>query len=322
MTNILITSASRKVSLVKSFKKVLENRGGKVVVGDSSPFSASFFFADEFCLLPPDYSSDFLNEILEICGKHKISLIIPTRDEELPIFSENKELLEKAGVKVMVADKKIIEICQDKIMFSQFCQENGFDCPKTYSLLDIKNNNFKFPLFLNEKKSKASKNAFKANNKEELDFYIKTAQQPIIQEYITAKEYTVDLFADFDGKVISVVPRERIKVFGGESFVSKTFKNQEIINKTMELAEKLGLVGHNTIQCFFDGKTVKFIEVNPRYGGGANLSFEAGANTPEFLIKIIEGEKVNEIIGDFKDDLVMLRYTDDFFIDENKITKI
>ncbi len=321
MTNILITSASRKVSLVKSFKKVLEKRKGKVIAGDNNPFSASFFFADEFCVLPNDSSPDFLGKVLEVCKKYNVSLIVPTRDEELPIFSNNRKQFESEGIKIMVADNKTIEICQDKSKFFQFCCENGFSYPKTYSLSERGDENLKFPLFLNEKVSKASKSVFKANNRKELDFYLKTAKQPIIQEYIIAKEYTIDLFVDFSGKIISVVPRERIKVFGGESFVSKTFKNQKIINRAVELAEKLGLVGHNTIQCFFDGKEVKFIEVNPRYGGGANLSFEAGANTPEFLIKIIEGEEIEAMIGEFKDNLVMLRYTEDFFIPENKILK-
>lgn len=321
MTNILITSASRKVSLIKSFKNILGKRRGKVIAGDSNLFSAAFFFADEFCVLPEDSSPDFLNKILKLCTKHKINLIVPTRDEELPVFSRNKELLKKAGVKVMVADQKVIEICQDKSKFFQFCKEKGFGCPRIYSLQEIKDKKPEFPLFLNESVSKASRSVFKAANQEELDFYLRTARQPVIQEYITAKEYTVDLFADFEGKIISVVPRERIKIFGGESFVSKTFKNDKIINEAVKLAEKLGLVGHNTIQCFFDGENVKFIEVNPRFGGGANLSFKAGANTPEFLIKIIEGKRVDVKIGDFQDNLVMLRYAEDYFVPEKKILK-
>ena len=146
-------------------------------------------------------------------------------------------------------------------------------------------------------------------------------KHPIIQELCKNKEYTIDLFADFEGNIISVVPRQRMLTFSGETFIGKTYSNKILIDQSIELAKALKLIGHNTIQCFFDGdKKTKFIEVNPRYGGGANLGFEAGANTPLFLIQLIEGKKVKSEIGKFKNSFIMLRYTEDFFLDE-KTTK-
>lgn len=101
---------------------------------------------------------------------------------------------------------------------------------------------------------------------------LKRVPEAIIQEYVCDPECTIDLFADFYGRVISVVPRLRMRVVSGESFVSQTIKDYSLINQAIHLATQLKLVGHNTIQCFFsDRKEVKFIEVNPRFGGAANL---------------------------------------------------
>jgi len=135
-------------------------------------------------------------------------------------------------------------------------------------------------------------------------------------------EYTVDLFADFSGKVLSVVPRERLSIFGGESFIGKTCKNWGIINESMRLAKSLRLIGHNTIQCFWQDGQVKFIEVNPRYGGAANLGFAAGAFTPQMLVCLILGKEIKPSIGDFEDGLYMLRYTEDLFLGEEEIKQI
>lgn len=312
--NILITSASRKVSLVNDFKSALKKEGGGVVVAaDNNPFSASLFFADKHYVLPKDSDKNFLEEIIKICKKENIKLIVPTRDEELAIFSKNKDFIEGVGAKIMVASENTIKICQDKLKFFEFCKKNNIPCPKIYSTKDVIN---KFPIFLNGRNSKASKNAFKINSRKEFDFYLKIVKKPVIQEFLLGKEYTIDLFSDFEGNIISAVPRERIKVFGGESFVSKTFKNEKIINEAINLANKLKLVGHNTIQCFFDKENVKFIEVNPRYGGGASLSIKAGADTPRLLIKIVKGEKIKPRLGKFKEGLLMLRYTKDFFIND------
>ena len=56
--NVLITSASRKVSLVKSFQRALkdEGLGGVVVAADSSPDSASMKFADICAIVPSPFT--------------------------------------------------------------------------------------------------------------------------------------------------------------------------------------------------------------------------------------------------------------------------
>ncbi len=121
---------------------------------------------------------------------------------------------------------------------------------------------------------------------------------------------------DFSGQVISAVPRERLYVFGGESFVSKTAKHPILIEESVRLAINLDLVGHNTIQAFFAEDTVKFIEVNPRFGGAAHLGFVAGAPSPLFLIKLMKGDTLEARVGDFQENLVMMRYTEDLFLSD------
>jgi carbamoyl-phosphate synthase large subunit len=321
-TNVLITSASRKVGLVKAFQNALRLEGGGVVIAvDIDPFSAALYHSDIAFIVPKSTDERFIPTILKLCKKEKIDVVIPTRDEDLLLFAENKDSFNTIGTKVMVSDPNAIRICNDKHTFIQFCQKNNFLVPKTFSTYEIKQGYFTFPLFVRDRFGKGSKKAFKVKDKTELDFILHQVEQPVIQEYYEGTEYTIDLFADFNGTIISVVPRERISVFGGESFVGRTYKNNFLINEGSKLAEKLHLIGHNTIQCFFDNDETVFIEVNPRYGGGANLSFAAGANTPRYLIQLVKNKKVKSRIGQFQDSFIMLRYTEDFFVEEKKIAK-
>jgi carbamoyl-phosphate synthase large subunit len=147
-------------------------------------------------------------------------------------------------------------------------------------------------------------------------------KDPLIQQFIDAPEYTVDLFADFSGRIISVVPRERLTIIGGESFVAITRKKEDIIDETIRLAQCLNIIGHATIQCFHHDGQIKFIEVNPRYGGGANLSFVAGACTPLFLIQLLSKKVVDPCIGNFKNNFMMLRYTQDIFMSEEEMSQV
>ncbi|MBC7261122.1 MAG: ATP-grasp domain-containing protein, partial [Chloroflexi bacterium] len=179
-----------------------------------------------------------------------------------------------------------------------------------------------FPVFVKERFGKGSKWAFRVEFQQDLDYLLLRLNEPIIQEYVEAPEYTVDLFADFSGRVLTVVPRERLSIFGGESFIGRTCKNWDIIHEAIRLARALRLIGHNTIQCFWHEGRVKFIEVNPRYGGAASLAFAAGAFTPRLLLRLVMGKEVKPAIGEFEDGYLMLRYTEDLFLDEQGVNRI
>lgn len=317
--NILITSASRKVGLIKAFQRALtEEEGGQVIAVDASPRSAALYFADKSFIVPAGLDDKFSDGIKNICRENDIKLIIPTRDEELPFFAARKDDLRKQGITVMVPDLGVVETCRDKRLFIDFCMKNEFAVPKTYNTSEL-DKVTDFPIFIKERFGKGSRNIFLIKSRSELELVLKMMDDPIIQGHIDAKEYTVDLFADLFGNVISVVPRERISILGGESFVGKTQKEWNIITESIRLARALGLTGHNTIQCFLHDGSVKFIEVNPRYGGGANLGFAAGAFTPRYLIRVILGKEVRPEIGQFEDGYLMLRYTEDIFLSEQEV---
>jgi carbamoyl-phosphate synthase large subunit len=76
------------------------------------------------------------------------------------------------------------------------------------------------------------------------------------------------------------------------------------------LVETLGAgPGVVTLQLFLTrDKKVKFIEINPRFGGGAPLSVKAGADFPKWILQELLGRKTNIRPDAFEDALVMLRY--------------
>ena len=317
--NILITSASRKVSLVRAFQQALGPDNGKVIAVDTNPLAPALYLADDHYLVPPSHTPEFLKVMLDLCKVMSIRLLVPTRDEELPFFAEHKDEFAYVGTTVMVPDLATVNVCQDKSLFIKFCGENGFATPTTYHHPNS-TNDMSFPVFLKPRYGKGGRGAARVNSKEELALILEAMPDAIVQEFVQAPEYTVDLFADFSGRVISVVPRERLHVVAGESFVARTSRNPALIQGATQLAVKLGLVGHNTIQCFLEDNVVKFIEVNPRFGGAAHLGFAAGAPTPAFLVDSLKGVAIEPKILAFKGDYVMLRYTEDLFLDATALT--
>ena len=54
------------------------------------------------------------------------------------------------------------------------------------------------------------------DNLEELKLYASQIEDYVVQPFVDGKEYTIDIFCDWDGTPISIVPRERMRVRAGE----------------------------------------------------------------------------------------------------------
>ena len=86
------------------------------------------------------------------------------------------------------------------------------------------------------------------------------------------------------------------------------------------LDECLGAVGRSFPVTVVDNSSSPEVRtVSERHGAsyldpGSNLGFAAGALTPEFAIRAALGQPLASRIGEFTDDLVMLRYTEDRFV--------
>lgn len=316
---ILISSASRKVNLVRAFRDALAREGGgAVLAADASPHAPALYFADERRIVPSIGSPEFIPEMLRLCAEAGVRLVVPTADEELPLYAEHRDAFEACGAAVMVSPIEAVRLCQDKRRFADFCLARGFAVPRILEPSALRDPS-DFPVFLRPCRGRGSNGAVRADSRADLETELRRHPGALVQKYVSAAEYTVDLFADFDGRVLSAVPRERIRVFGGESFVGMTRRDPALIGEAVRLAEALGLWGHVTIQCFLDGEAVKFIEVNPRFGGGASLGFAAGAPTPLWLVKLLKGERLEPRLGDFRDRYLMLRYTEDLFLSEEDV---
>ena len=87
--NILITSASREVTLVKKFQEAIKDNG-RVIAVDITSLAPALYFADDYVLVPKSEDTNFIETILRLCCEMEIKLLVPTRDEELPLFAAAK----------------------------------------------------------------------------------------------------------------------------------------------------------------------------------------------------------------------------------------
>jgi carbamoyl-phosphate synthase large subunit len=318
--NILILSAGRRVELVQCFQKAAKKLSVKsnIVAGDCSDTAPALYFADKAYMLPRIHEPNYINVIIDACNQENISLIVPTIDTDLMLLAENKKIIEEnTNAKVLISDYEVVEVCRDKINTQKFLEENNFGIPKMYSDKDIMSGDLQFPLFIKPKSGSSSINTFKVNNKSELNMYTDLVKEPIIQDFMEGEEFTVDVFLDFDSNVISVVPRLRLATRSGEISKGKILRDREIIDDVTKLMQLLKPAGHITVQLMKTSKGIEYIEINPRFGGGAPMSIMSGADSCENLFRLLLGEKL-EYNENYKDNLTFLRFDSSICLDGNK----
>ena len=305
---ILLTAIGKRIQLINYIKKSCE-----VIGTDSGDLAPAKYFVDEFLKVPRYHEKGYIESLVDVCGSKEIDMLIPLYEKEYKILIENRHRFTEVGTKLLLSNEEVIDCFNYKYKTYEFFKKNNINTPKSYTKDNLPKS-IGYPLIIKPIDGMGSSNVFKVKNEKELLFFIDYIENPIIQEFIEGTEYTIDVLCDFKGKVISVVPRERIEVRSGEVSKSKTVKDFNIINATIDLCSKTQFVGPITIQCIATAKgEIKFIEVNPRFGGGVPLTFEAGVDYGKYFELMLKGEEITPIIGEFKE-LTMLRYDEAIFL--------
>ena len=331
--SILFTCIGRRVSLLNSFRRAAKELKTDVrLLGtDTTMLSSALQLCDEGFLVEPVTHADYIKQLLKIVKTNRVQLLIPTVDLDLKLLAQNKPKFAELGCCVLVSTPDVVDICQDKRKTYRFLLKNGFDSPATMSVRSaLSKKRLNWPCFLKPWDGYASRGNAIVNNRKELLFFAKRVPNCIVQELIKGTEHTCDVYVDFGMKVRCVVPRKRIEVRAGEVSKGQVVKHPGIMSEAARLAETLGAgPGVITLQLFLtdsskhsgkhlspheNGK-VKFVEINPRFGGGAPLSIKAGANFPKWILQELLGRKPNIRFNGFKDSLIMLRYDGEVWLD-------
>ena len=317
--NILISSVGKRVKLVRFVQKELKKitTVSKVYTTEMNPRMSPAAAISDGCFKVPRVTSDeYIDNLLKICISNSIRIIIPTIDTELLILAENKERFEKQGIYVMVSDMSFIRVCRDKRNTGVFLSEHGIRVP---ALRDKYGD--RFPMFAKPYDGSLSKDLYIIRDKEELTPEILNHPKLIFMEYIDKnvyKEFTVDMYYGKDNKVKSIVPRERIEIRAGEINKGCTRKNYLVQFLKERLGYLPGVIGCICIQLFYrdSDNDVVGIEINPRFGGGYPLSYYAGANFPEYMIREYLFGETLDYTDTWKNNTLMLRYDSEIIVYE------
>jgi carbamoyl-phosphate synthase large subunit len=308
--NVLISSAGRRIGLLECMQDALKGTG-RIGIIDCSLTAPAAHLADGAWIVPPCNSPLFLGEVLDLCVREHVSVLIPTIDPELPIYASARNQFETAGTTVCISSADTVRIGTDKVATHEWLSRNGFPTVRQGSPTEVLRTKsaWALPLIAKPRNGSGSIGVRLIFSWQELELLEAANQNCIVQEKADGHEFTINVYVSRESECVCTVPHRRMEVRAGEVSKGITVKDSRLMSLGRRIAESLpGAYGPMNIQCFMDDSgDLKVIEINPRFGGGYPLAHKAGAPFAAWIIDELEGRKLS-YLGDWQDGLAMLRY--------------
>lgn len=293
---ILFTSIGRRVELIEAFRNAADRIGIRLQIfgADITAHAPALLFCDKAIQICRISDPGYIPALLDICQSEHIDALIPTIDTDLMLLAEHKARFEETGTRVFISSREMVALCRDKRLTARFFEECGLYSPKTFD--DYTRYDQEYPCFIKPKDGSSSINAFRADNEAELKNHAEQIEEYIVQNFIEGTEYTIDIFCDYEGNELMITPRIRRAVRSGEVLRTEVCLDAQIVSECRKLIERFKPCGAITVQMIRQKGTEKdyYIEINPRFGGGAPLSMKAGADSAEAMLRLLNGSEMNK----------------------------
>lgn len=293
--NVLVTSIGNKVPLLNAIRTAIQRLAPDQLLygADCNGLCIAHHFVDHFIPFPRDEELTAAI-VLEHCKARSIRAIIPTRDEELPLYAAWRQELQSAGIHVMVSAPDAVNSCRDKLSFAKKIDEitPGSAIATSQHIDGIQATDY----VVKERFGSGGQNILLGGSYLEALTWAERLSDPLFQPYIAGHEVSIDIFLTALSQTKGVVVRSRDLIVGGEAQISTTICEPTIASCCSEVAEHLQLTGHVIFQGIKTPSGVfKLIECNCRFGGASTLSIAAGLDSFFWFLSEIQGIDLNNI---------------------------
>ncbi|MEL7465963.1 MAG: ATP-grasp domain-containing protein [Pseudomonadota bacterium] len=230
--------------------------------------------ADRRHAIPFAADPAFADELLALCRRLDVDILVPGVDEELPALAP----LRDGAPRIMVPPAAFVGDMLDKFTFAKRLHAAGLDAPETRLLSDW--SGMAFPLIAKPRSGRGSRGVMRIENAAQVEAYLAFQSAPadafVAQELVEGDEYTVCVHADEEGALRHVVP-VRVGVKKGITIAATAIRSDPIFAYAEAFQAALKPKGVYNIQCMLtsEGRVAPF-EVNPRVSTTFCLALQAG----------------------------------------------
>ena len=175
MTAVLLTCAGQRVDIVSAFGRA----GAETIAADVNPLAPALYAAGRHFLAPRIEDPGYMSSLAAAVAEHGVELILPLTDLDMTILARNRERL---GALVLLPPAEVVERTNDKYVTHLFLQERGIGSPAAWLPGELPAD-LPYPLLVKARRGFGSRNIFRAESREELDFFLaRTPAESFVQE--------------------------------------------------------------------------------------------------------------------------------------------
>jgi carbamoyl-phosphate synthase large subunit len=313
--NVLLTCAGRRSYEIGAFKEAVRGQG-RILACDADPNAPALQMADAAFVVPRIDAKDYVEELLKLCAQHKVGLLVPAFEPELPILADRLADFDAIETTVLVSSPDVIATCYDKVKTAAFLADIGIRSPRTYlsvsdALEGLRAGDVGYPVMVKPRFGVSSIGNHLAEDEAELAFYFDQCRKQIaatflassssddpetavlVQEGLDMNEYGLDIVNDLDGRYACTFVKRKLRMRAGQTDRAVTVDDAALLALGERIGTNLGHRGILDCDAFVDRDEICVIDLNPRFGGGYPFSHMAGANLPAALIAWAEGREAD-----------------------------
>ena len=298
--NVLLTAVGRRAYLVDFFRDAVRGCGGKVFAANCIKDATGMWAADACSVVPPSADPGYVDAVVELCRRWKISLLFSLHDWDAPVIARNKQRFLDAGTLPVMGDGQLLATCLDKYATVQAMGEIGVSAPWTTLSLDEAcrwMEEHRKPMVVKPRWGQGSIGLFRVNSGRELEWAFNlsgsmakrfaeacpeiNAEEPqvVVQECVDGIEYGCDIVNDLRGEHRRTFVKRKFGMRAGETDAAESVDMPSISDMAAKVgrwSRHLGCMDSDWI-VGVDG-VPRLIELNPRFGGGYPFTHLSGAN--------------------------------------------
>ncbi len=313
MLRILVTGAGGAAAV--SFLKAISGDDVVIFAGDADPLAAGLYLVPraQRVVVPMGNAPGYAQRVLSWCTDHRIDIVVPTVDAELIALADARDEFEMRSIRLVLAPATALRTCLDKWALYQ-ATTGVVRRPRT-AVYDrhFDAASWQYPVVIKPRVGSGGRGVRVLGNVEAL-LAIPRSPDLLVQEWLPGDEYSVDVLSNLEGRVLSAVPRQRLRVDSGVCVVARVVRDHELIAAAAQVASALGLTYACNVQFRRDrAGRISLLEINPRFPGSMPITVAAGVNMPRLSIQLALGCLVADQMFSFRE-LAVARFLSEKFV--------
>jgi carbamoyl-phosphate synthase large subunit len=240
------------------------------------------------------------------------ALFFGWNDQDIHVLSQLRDCVAVDSA-LALPGPDVVQLMHDKLATKQWARKHAFDTAvEVSSFEDISPEN---RVVVKPRCGQGSVNVYLCKSIKAVEVAIEEqTTEFLVEEFVSGSEFTVDVVC-YEGELVAAVPRKRVKVRGGEVLVAQVDMRADLIELAKRICFLLGDSMIFNFQVIGGPSNYKLIEMNPRFGGGSDLTIAAGLDLPGAYLDIFVRKVRPELPRELKDGLVMSRrFESSFFM--------